>query len=258
MSNLFYREYGSGEPLIILHGLFGCSDNWIFHGKKLSNFFHVFLIDQRNHGNSPHSSKISYDSLSKDIYEFIIGKKLSSVKIIGHSMGGKVAMFFALQYPQFVDKLIVLDIAPKDYSINARFNNIIQAILSIPLKDIKSRKEADNFLSAYIPELGIRNFMLKNLKRQKSMTFKWKPNIELISKKINDLYSWNIKIFSSTIPTLFIRGENSNYIIDSDLKLIKLYFPNSDVKTIKNSGHWIHVDSPNKFYSLVLRTLNIL
>ncbi len=258
MSNLFYREYGSGEPLIILHGLFGCSDNWIFHGKKLSNFFHVFLIDQRNHGNSPHSSKISYDSLSKDIYEFIIGKKLSSVKIIGHSMGGKVAMFFALQYPQFVDKLIVLDIAPKDYSINARFNNIIQAILSIPLKDIKSRKEADNFLSAYIPELGIRNFMLKNLKRQKSMIYKWKPNVELISKKINDLYSWDIKIFSSTIPTLFIRGENSNYIIDSDLKLIKLYFPNSDVKTIKNSGHWIHVDSPNKFYSLVLRTLNIL
>ena len=101
-------------------------------------------------------------------------------------MGGKVAMFFALKYPKFVDKLIVLDIAPKDYSINARFNNIIQAILSIPLKDIKRRKEADNFLSAYIPELGIRNFILKNLKRQKSMIYKWKPNVELISKKIND------------------------------------------------------------------------
>jgi len=258
MSNLFYREYGSGEPLIILHGLLGCSDNWIFHGKKFSNFFHVFLIDQRNHGNSPHSSKISYDSLSEDIYEFIIGKKLSSVKIIGHSMGGKVAMLFTLKYPEFVDKLIVVDIAPKDYSVHARFNNIIQAILSIPLEDIKSRKEADNFLASYIPELGIRNFMLKNLKRQKSMHFKWKPNVELISKKINDLYSWNIQVFSSNIPTLFIRGENSNYIIDSDLKLIKLYFPNSDLKTIKNSGHWIHVDSPNKFYSLVSRTLKIL
>ena len=209
MSKLFYREYGNGDPLIILHGLLGCSDNWIFHGKKFSNFFRVFLIDQMNHGNSPHSIHINYDSLSDDIYEFIIEKKLSPVTIIGHSMGGKVAMFFALKYPNLINRLIVLDIAPKDYSINARFNSIIQAVLSLPLKDIKSRKEADNFLSSYISELSVRNFLLKNLKRINSLNFIWKPNIQLISSKINELYSWDIKIFSSNVPALFIKGEDS-------------------------------------------------
>ena len=167
-------------------------------------------------------------------------------------------MFFALKYPNLINRLIVLDIAPKDYSINARFNSIIQAVLSLPLKDIKSRKEADNFLSSYISELSVWNFLLKNLKRINSLNFIWKPNIQLISSKINELYSWDIKIFSSNVPALFIKGEDSNYVVESDLKLIKLYFPNSDLKSIKNSGHWIHVDSPDIFYSLVLQYLNIL
>ena len=163
MSNLFFREFGSGKPLIILHGLLGCSDNWIFHGKKLSNFFHVYILDQMNHGNSPHSSDISYDLLSNDIYEFIKFKKLSSVNIMGHSMGGKVAMSFALKHPNLVDNLIVLDIAPKDYSIQSRFDELINSVISLPLDTIETRKDADNYLSSSIPETAVRNFILKNL-----------------------------------------------------------------------------------------------
>ena len=162
MSNLFFREFGSGKPLIILHGLLGCSDNWIFHGKKLSNFFHVYILDQMNHGNSPHSSDINYDLLSDDIYEFIKFKKLSAVNIMGHSMGGKVAMSFALKHPNLVDNLIVLDIAPKDYSIQSRFDELINSVISLPIDTIESRKDADNYLSNSIPETALRSYIIKN------------------------------------------------------------------------------------------------
>ena len=256
MNKLFYREYGSGEPLIILHGLLGASDNWIYHGKKFSDFFHVFLLDQMNHGNSPHSISLSYNSLAKDLYNFITLKKLSSVNILGHSMGGKVAMHFALKYPKLINKLIVVDIAPKDYKKNGRYNDIIRGIISLPIDDIKSRRDADAFLSKYVPELEVRNFLLKNLKRQSLNQFLWKPNIKLINDKIEDLYSWDSNNISSNVNVLFIKGEKSNYIFNSDISIIKIYFPNSKLKIIRKSGHWVHVDSPNIFQSIVLRFLN--
>lgn len=257
MSNLFFREFGSGKPLIILHGLLGCSDNWIFHGKKLSNFFHVYILDQMNHGNSPHSSDISYDLLSDDIYEFIKFKKLSSVNIMGHSMGGKVAMSFALKHPNLVDNLIVLDIAPKDYSIQSRFDELINSVISLPIDTIESRKDADNYLSNSIPEIALRSFILKNLKRGNSNSFLWKPNITLIAKKMTEIYSWKESSLTYEANTLFIKGEKSDYISESDLLTIKKYFPNVIIKKIRNSGHWLHVDSPDEFFLLIKNFLKL-
>ena len=257
MSNLFFREFGSGKPLIILHGLLGCSDNWIFHGKKLSDFFHVYILDLMNHGNSPHSSDINYDLLSDDIYEFINSNKLSSVNMMGHSMGGKVAMSFALKYNHLVENLIILDIAPKDYSAQSRFDELIKSVISLPLNIIKSRIDADTYLSNSIPEPGVRHFILKNLKRVNSKNFMWKPNINLIGKKMPEIYSWTDNSFTCNANTLFIKGEKSDYILDSDFVKIKKNFPKASIKKIKNSGHWLHVDSPDEFFLLITNFLRV-
>ena len=149
MLKLFYREYGSGKPLIILHGLLGSSDNWLLHGKLFAKTFNVFIIDQMNHGNSPHSQSINYKTLTVDLFNFIKSKNLSKVNIIGHSMGGKVAMKFALDYEHLVNKLVIVDIAPKKYSNNLNFNYIIQGINSLNVDRISTRKEADYLLSKY-------------------------------------------------------------------------------------------------------------
>jgi len=257
MSKLFCREFGSGKPLIILHGLLGCSDNWIFHGKKLADFFHVYILDQMNHGNSPHTSDINYDLLSDDVFEFMNSNKLSSINLMGHSMGGKVAMSFALKHPHLVENLIILDIAPKDYSIQSRFDELIKAVVSLPLDTIKSRKEADSYLSTYISEPGVRNFILKNLKRRDLNNFFWKPNITLIATKMSEIYSWKDNTFTCNANTLFIRGEKSDYVSNSDFLKIKKYFPNSSLEKIKNSGHWLHVDSPSEFYFLITKFLKL-
>ncbi|HIF49403.1 MAG TPA: alpha/beta fold hydrolase [Cytophagales bacterium] len=255
MSKLFYREYGSGKPLIILHGLLGSSDNWILHGKLFARTFNVFILDQMNHGNSPHSQSINYKTLTIDLFNFIKSKNLSEVNILGHSMGGKVAMKFAIDYEYLVHKLVIVDIAPKEYPNNLKFNYIIQGIKSLNVDSISTRKEADDILSKYVSELYIRNFLLKNLKRNSLKSFFWKSNTKLIIDSIKDLYSGISNDSTSYSNVLFIKGEKSNYILDNDWDNIISLFPKAKLSTISNSGHWVHFDNPDEFYLNVMSFL---
>ena len=254
MEKLYFKEMGSGQKIVILHGLLGSLDNWITIGKNLSKNFHVYLVDLINHGNSPHSETFNYSKMANDLHDFFQSNNINKAYLIGHSMGGKVAMKFADIYQNYIDKLIIVDIVNKKYPTN-RFNHIFKTLKNINIKDIKSRKEADEQASNYINNLSERNFLLKNLKRNQDNFFSWKPNVDIIISSINDISS-EININNKTLQeTLFLRGEFSDYITDSDVSIIGNDFDNFNLKTISNSGHWIHAENPNSFYKNVFSFL---
>ena len=173
--NLFFRTVGDGPPLIILHGLFGSSDNWLTHAKELGKNHKIYLIDQRNHGASPHADEFTYEMMVQDLLLFIKQHDIIRPDIIGHSMGGKVAMLFAAKYPDQINKLVVVDIAPKFYPVH--HNVILEGLKAIPIKEINSRQVADDMLAEYVEIPAVRQFLLKNLKRNGS-SFDWKMNLE--------------------------------------------------------------------------------
>lgn len=254
---LNYRTSGSGTPLIILHGLYGSSDNWISISKELSSNFQVFIVDQRNHGLSPHSQIHSYEAMREDLLEFMDDKKLERAHLLGHSMGGKTAMLFTLQYPHRVSNLIVVDIAPKNYSLNTNYSkhttdhkNIVDLMAGFSFKGFKTRTEIDSQLSKSIKNRQIRQFILKNLKRKSDKSFDWKLNIKAIQHNLNNILDGikpNLSEDSNKEnlpPTLFIKGEQSNYIMDEDSILIRNIFPQAQITTIANADHWIHSQQP--------------
>lgn len=245
---LFYRELGAGDPIIILHGLFGSSDNWLSIGKELSDTHSIYLLDQRNHGQSPHSNSFDYSAMANDLEEFIEEHELVNPVILGHSMGGKTAMEFAVNNPDKWSKLIIVDIAPKTYSVH--HDQILEGLNSLDLKTIKSRNEADKILSKWVPEMGVRQFLLKNLSRDNN-GFSWKINLSVISKNIEIIGEGLSKRLSKAKPAMFIRGRNSNYIMDNDFELIDQYFPSAKIETIENAGHWVHAEQPEKFLDIV-------
>ncbi len=248
---LFYRKYGSGQPLIILHGLFGQSDNWNTLAKQFADGgFEVYIVDQRNHGLSPHSDVWNYQAMSDDVLELIKDNKLQNVILLGHSMGGKTAMEFAIQHPEFIDKLIVVDIAPKQYSQNNQ--NVLDALQAVDFNLIQTRKEVEAVLSGYIADVGTKQFLLKNLYWKENGELAWRFNLTIIAKYIKNSGE---AITSDTIcntPTLFIRGEKSTYILDEDLNLMQDMFSNSKLKTIAGSGHWVHAEKPKEFFECVM------
>jgi len=249
---LFYRKYGEGQPLIILHGLFGLSDNWVTIGKKIAeNNFCVYIPDLRNHGNSPHSDEFNYKILSDDLNDFIKLHSIVSPVIIGHSMGGRVAMNFALNYTDKISKLVIVDIGIKEYEHNDL--EIIDAIKEVDIKSILSRKEIEKQLSGKITDQQLRQLFMKNLKRKDDSQFEWKFNINSIKKNFNSIF---IKLscekpFSG--QTLFICGELSNYIMDKDTPEIKELFPTAIFEKIPYASHWVHADNPEEFYEVVLK-----
>ncbi|MEM9859281.1 MAG: alpha/beta fold hydrolase [Bacteroidota bacterium] len=247
--NLFYRELGKGQPLIILHGLFGASDNWLSIAKVLSEHFKVYLIDQRNHGQSPHDDEFSYPAMAEDLKTFIEQHKIDNPVILGHSMGGKTAMQFALDNQDAFEKLIVVDIGPKAYPVHHR--TILDGLLSINLSTLASRGEADKQLSEYIPELGVRQFLLKNLGRGPN-GFEWKVNLPVINDKIEIIGRGTEGKLENDKEVLFIRGANSNYILDEDVELIDQTFPTARLETVENAGHWVHAEKPQEVIDLVL------
>jgi len=256
---LFYRKFGKNNPvLIIVHGLYGASDNWVTQGKILSQYFEVYIIDQRNHGNSPHSSEHNYNVMSADIFEFMQDKSIKKAILIGHSMGGKTVMTFAGKYPEMVLALIVVDISPAKYEINnfsnskiEKHKNIIEALNDKAILQVKLREEADKICKKYIDEPRTRAFILKNLKRANT-GFKWKLNVETITKNIDNILSDVIlKKDISGFPTLFIKAENSDYITTKDIKLINNIFPTAEIKIIENAGHWVHAEQPKKFLETI-------
>ena len=246
---LFHRIYGEGPPLIILHGLFGQSDNWATLARAWSNQFRVIIIDQRNHGQSPHEAAFSYELMADDLAETLDKLNLESVQLIGHSMGGKTAMFFAQKYPQRLTKLIVADIAPRAYA--PHHGEIIAALKTLPLERLKDRNSADNELAKGIPDFGTRQFLLKNLYRNDSGGFSWRFNLEAISAQISEVGKAMPGSIVET-PTLFVRGAKSKYITDQDQRDIAHQFTNVRFETISDAGHWLHAEQPEAFGKVVL------
>ncbi len=246
---LFFRKTGSGKPLVILHGLFGLSDNWNTLGKQFAERFEVFLADLRNHGESPHSDEMNYKMMSGDVLELFDENKIDRGMLLGHSLGGKVAMQFALDHPERIEKLIVVDMAPKHYPVS---KDVLDAIQSLDLQTISSRKQAEEFLSNKIKDNSTRLLLLKNL-YWKGDKLEWKfykkgiiANIENISG------SFATGNRSCPSPALFIRGERSDYISDEDFPYIRNLFPRAEFITIPSAGHWVHAERPEEFYQAVM------
>ena len=249
---LFFRKYGHGHPLIILHGLFGQSDNWNTIGKHFSeNGFEVYLVDQRNHGLSPHSEEWNYAATSNDILEITNDNRLENIILLGHSMGGKSAMHFAIHNSEKISKLVVVDIAPKKYPANN--DGVLDGLLSVDFEKIKSRKEVDEILSKHISDFGTKQFLLKNLFWEQEKKLGWRFNLDVLAKNRNLVGdSFDVENKFCDKPVLFLRGEKSKYILDSDILEIKKLFPNAQLKTIEGAGHWIHIDKPKEFFQEVM------
>jgi len=244
---LHSRILGKGRPLIILHGLFGMLDNWQSLGKKFAKYFEVHLIDQRNHGKSFHHNHCSFEIMAEDLKIYIEHHNLRNVRIIGHSMGGKVAMFYSVKNQKNVDKLIVVDIAPKKYSINkASHVNILDVITD--LKNIISRKDTEIQLKKFIKEEGVRQFLLKNLYWKSPTKLAWRCNFNCIKKNLDNFYKGLKRDHLFSKETLFVKGEKSNYILKNDLNLIKHHFPLAQIHSIAKAGHWVHAENPIDFY----------
>ncbi|WP_194776630.1 alpha/beta fold hydrolase [Pararhodonellum marinum] len=239
---LNFRKIGEGEPLVILHGLFGSADNWFSIARELEKHYTLYLVDQRNHGDSPHTEDWDYQLMAEDLLHWMEEQNLEEIHLMGHSMGGKTAMNFAIQYPEKVKKLIVVDIAPRYYPVH--HEQILEGLKSIQLDALKSRKEADDQLAEHVKEAGIRQFLLKNLGRDKENKFIWKINLSVIDAKIENVGEALEAGKSFEGPTLFMGGENSDYIKEGDKTDLERFFPNHHLIYIKGAGHWIHAEQP--------------
>ena len=249
---LAYREFGEGQPLIILHGLFGQSDNWNTLAKRFGeNGFKVYTLDQRNHGLSQHSDAWDYQLMAKDLKEFIEEHHLQNVILLGHSMGGKTVLFFEQMFPQLANKLIIVDISPRAYE--PHHDSVLKALNAVDFTDINTRKEAEAILGEYISDFGTKQFLLKNIfwKEDETKQMAWRFNLKTITKEYNNI-GVSVPFFISDTKTMFIRGEKSDYIKNDDEADIASRFSNYQLKTIANSGHWVHAEQPEAFFNCVM------
>lgn len=251
---LYSKIEGSGKPLLILHGFLGMSDNWKTLGAQFaSEGFQVHLLDLRNHGRSFHSDEFSYEIMSQDVYDYCKANNLEKVSIIGHSMGGKVAMLFATNYPEMVTKLIIADIGPKFYP--QHHQDILAGLNAVDFTKKPSRSEVEAILAPYIPDFGTRQFLLKNLYWLEPEQLAFRFNLAVFNKKIEEIGKPLPEKSCFNKPALFIRGGNSNYILDADFESIKSHFPLVTFKTIPDVGHWLHAENPKVFYEIVISFL---
>jgi esterase len=262
---LFYRKYGNGPPLIILHGLYGSSDNWVTIAKALSDLFTVYLPDQRNHGLSPHDKNHDYDSMSNDLFELAADLKLKKFFLAGHSMGGKTAIAFTLKWPEMINGLLIADISPfVTEQVNKTIHNqhftILSTMLSMNLSAISGRGEAEQILSEKIQDERVRGFILKNLQRTDDNRFTWKinaasllSNLGNIMKGIDRNSYMNQQV--TGFPVIFLKGEESDYIPYEDFNDIRKVFPAAEFITVKRAGHWIHADQPDDVVKNIKRLL---
>jgi esterase len=252
---LFCRKFGNGQPIFILHGLFGMSDNWVSIGKLLSENYQVIIPDLRNHGQSPHSSIFNYDAMAGDIIELMDDLELPSAIIMGHSMGGKVAIQFALYYPERTEKLIVVDMSMRQYEERQLQLEIIKAMIAIDFEKIESRNEISEQLKQSIIDEKIRLFIMKNLYRETRTKLGWRPDLQSIYQNIDYVFE---AISGDAVyggPALFIHGDDSDYVLDSDTKKIYQHFPEAIFKVVPDAGHWVHADNPEGFLKEVIAFL---
>ena len=267
---LFHRKFGQGPPIIILHGLYGSSDNWVTIARILSGHFEVWLLDLRNHGRSPHSNEHNYKLMSDDLLTFMDEHGIAKAIILGHSMGGKVAMTFAYYCPERISHLIVLDIAPKSYMfsidlplLEMNHKGILEIMLNFNFSGIFSREQVEAKLSEKIPNSQIRHFLMKNLKRRIDNTFGWIINVPALHANLShilDGFTEENNVPGDPIvgfPVLFMRGGNSDYIDIDDIDLIRRIFPYADFVTITGAGHWLHVEQPEQIVNEIYQFLEV-
>ncbi len=240
-----------GPDLIIIHGLFGMSDNWNTLGKKFAKYCKVHLIDLRNHGRSPHSDDFNYDVMCDDVLEYIQDNNIVNPIILGHSLGGKVAMKFSFTYPDKIVKLIVADISPRRYNTDF-VQSLLRTLYKLPLENFEKREEIDNLLSGNYEDKAMRLFLLKNLYRNENKQFAWRFNIEVLLEKVSNIQEAGFIDGVCKIPTHFIRGENSKYITTEDELIINKHFSDFSITTIDGAGHWLHAEQPERFYNEVM------
>ncbi|MDG5799714.1 alpha/beta fold hydrolase [Marinilabiliaceae bacterium ANBcel2] len=255
---LFYRKFGTkeGSPvLIILHGLYGSSDNWISLARELESYFTVIIPDLRNHGNSFHSKIHSYEAMADDLYDLLESFPDEKFIIMGHSMGGKVAMRFALKYPELLENLIVVDIAPVNYNktysieVSSKHELILEAMQKIDPSKFKNRKSIESELRLKVSDAMLPKFLLKNVKRNKEGTFFWRLNLQTLIDSLPELMDgFSKEAHSSNVPVVFIKGENSPYIMDDYMTHISRIFPDNQLVTIPDSGHLLHIEQPELFF----------
>ena len=251
MKILNSQQIGTGNKnIIILHGFLGMGDNWRGFSKRFDGTkFRFNLVDQRNHGKSFWDESMSYEDMAKDLLLFCNSQKINNSIIIGHSMGGKTAMKFSLLFPEMVEKLIVVDIAPKIYFPD--FNDIIEGYSHLNLDSFKSRSEIDNIYKSFVEDKFMRSFLMKNIYRDKDGKFKLRINLKVLKKKITEIGYFDHKNLVFNKPTAFIKGSKSNYILASDQNLIKKNFPKYTLHEVHNAGHWVHYDNPEIFENIV-------
>jgi len=250
---LFFRQQGEGQPLIILHGFLGSSDNWHSLARQFAQQFSVYIVDQRNHGQSPHSDVMNYQAMTEDLEEFMRDNQIENANLIGHSMGGKTVMNYAVKNPSKVNKLIVVDIVPKYYPV--RHDREIAGMKAIPLDELTNRQEAEVILSGYEPDAGVRQFLLKNLARTDEGKFYWRPNLEVLDKNIDEVGQGMKYEGTFNGETLFINGDRSKYYVEGDDVLIKKIFPKAQF-TLLDTGHWVQAEKPQEFIQTALQFLN--
>jgi esterase len=251
---LNFQTTGDGPKLIILHGFLGSLDNWRTAGQRLGSRFRVITLDLRNHGHSPHDPVMNYAAMAEDIHEFFDQQNVASAHFLGHSMGGKVAMQFATTRPQSVDKLIVVDIAPKSYPTSHQ--STLTVLRNLDLRSFKSFGEIDAALAPHIPSADIRQFLIKNITHQQDAGFRWRIDLEAIARNYVELTKPITPKHAFAKPVCFIRGGQSSYLEDKDFPLIRKIFPQAAFVTIRHAGHWVHVDAAEEFLKTVTEFLD--
>lgn len=246
---LHYRELGEGKPMMILHGLFGFSDNWQTHSKKFAEYYRVILVDLRNHGHSDWSDEFSYDLMAQDVFELFQELDIKNVILLGHSMGGKVAIRFAQQHENLLEKLIVVDIGTKAYPMH--HEHILAGIHSVDLESLTARSQAEVMMRQHIDSEGTLQFLLKNLYWKEKGKLAWRMNVEVLEQKMAEILKEmpDDEVFT---PTLFVRGELSNYILDEDFEGLEDQFLDAEFATIAGAGHWVHAEAPEEFLETIL------
>lgn len=245
---------GEGKPFVILHGFLGMSDNWKTLGNQFAEHFQVHLVDQRNHGRSFHDDNFHYEALAEDLKHYFDANHIKDAILLGHSMGGKTAMLFATLYPELVSKLIIADISPRFYPIH--HDAILQGLNSLDFNVLKSRSQADKQLANYVSDFGTRQFLLKNLYWIEKGKLALRINLDALTENVSEVGEALPIHAKFEGDTLFLRGDKSEYIGNQDEAIIKNHFPEANIITISNAGHWLHAENPEDFYNAVTNFVN--
>ena len=248
---LFCRQFGTGPPMVILHGLFGISDNWASIARALGEKYTVYVPDLRNHGQSPHSQVFDFNVMENDLLELTEESGLDRLVLMGHSLGGKIAMYFALHHPQKIKRLIIVDISLRRTGVNNEQQALLDAMQKVDFSMVHSRSDVERQLEVYVQSRRLRQFLLKNVYWRNNKTLDWRLNLPAINENLLNIFEGVQVSGKYTGPVLFIRGGNSGYITDEDLEELKNKFPGAVVKTIPKAGHWVHADSPGEFLKAV-------